>query len=408
MKEFYHEISQELSINIVNNQVSSIRHKNIESSSLRIYEKDCIGIGGCMGVVDAEDLENKANDMLKRQISYPFEPCHDHSESVDLRKPILSDQELLEETEWMLSFIQKKHPEFIISNSMYINESEIQLKNERNLNLSFRDRNIAFVPIFKDKMSSNIMDGYMAYSGREYNRDIMLDYFSQILSAYNNPVNLPDKQLPVLFHSDNHFFRMKLIQEIDGLAMGTKSSLLTDKIGQKLFHENFSLTQDNNPMTTFSSFFDMEGWVNPDYRFPLIENGVFLHPYTDKRTAHTYNLTPTGSAGGSYDSIPGLNSPSTRIQESDLTTAQLLNGEQGILVYITSGGDFTSSGNMGAPVQLAFLVEDGRLVGKLPELQVQSSLYDMFGQCFRGVGKDVLYPGSSDHYIVFDMKTSKI
>ncbi len=128
--------------------------------------------------------------------------------------------------------------------------------------------------------------------------------------------------------------------------------------------------------------------VNPDYKYTLIENGKIITPYTDKKTAAQFNLPLTGSASADYDKVPTLEPRNLKVRTSDKNLKELLNGELGVLVLIASGGDFTQEGVFGTPVQLAFLTDGEKLLGRLPELKVSGELYSMFGEDYIGKSKD--------------------
>lgn len=117
-----------------------------------------------------------------------------------------------------------------------------------------------------------------------------------------------------------------------------------------------------------SPFFDAEGVVNNEYRYALIEKGVIKTPYTDKRTARKFNLPLTGNSDSLYDGVPEVGFINHKIEESQKTLKELLSGEIGIFVMVSSSGDFA------APVQCAFLFDGERLIGKLPELQLSSNI----------------------------------
>ena len=60
---------------------------------------------------------------------------------------------------------------------------------------------------------------------------------------------------------------------------------------------------------------------------PLIENGRIISPYTDKKTAHKFNLPLTGSASGEYDKVPPLSPRNFKVEASDKTLKELLKGQ---------------------------------------------------------------------------------
>jgi len=179
-------------------------------------------------------------------------------------------------------------------------------------------------------------------------------------------------------------------------------------MGTDKFHKDLTIWQTHNPMDGIMEFFDMEGWVNPDYRITLIEKGKILKGYTDKQISAKYNLPYTGCASGSYDSIPKLGGAPLQLKPSEKSLKELLNGELGIYVYISSGGDFTHTGDYGAPVQVAFLTDGEHLLGKLPELNIGSNLFNMFGSDYIGVSKNKIYLHDFSHYLVMNMNVSKL
>jgi PmbA protein len=58
-------------------------------------------------------------------------------------------------------------------------------------------------------------------------------------------------------------------------------------------------------------------------------------------------------------------------------------------------------------VQLAYLFDGETLLGRLPELNVSSHLYDMFGQDLIGVSTDSLTSLSKLDLIAMNMKVTK-
>lgn len=111
------------------------------------------------------------------------------------------------------------------------------------------------------------------------------------------------------------------------------------------FNENFTFYQSAEREDLLDAqFFDAEGVVNEGFKYALIENGRIVSPYTDKKTAHKFNLPLTGSASGEYDKVPSLSPRNYKIEASDKTLKELLNGQLAVAVVIASGGDFTADG----------------------------------------------------------------
>ncbi|MDP2867095.1 MAG: peptidase U62, partial [Elusimicrobiota bacterium] len=68
----------------------------------------------------------------------------------------------------------------------------------------------------------------------------------------------------------------------------------------------------------------------------------------------------------------------------------------------------TNEGGFGTPAQVAFLMKDGKLVGRLPQLQLSSTVYDMYGKDFLGVSSDTIMPLSNNRWLGFQLDVRKM
>lgn len=390
IKEKYISSFKEISINILQSNIKSVRKKDITKTGFRVYENGFIGIAGAMGKVDETELEKRAIENLKLEIPYPYEPSANLEKKVDYRKETLSNEELVKEVEELLKLLREEFPDFIFSNNIYIQDFETKLTNNKGIDLTHIDRVVGAAIIIKEKNSVNVFDAFSSYVDREYSREKILNNIRETLTAYRNKVELPIKgKQPVVFFADDRLPLKKIIEEMNGYKVGTGASLFKDFIGEKKFSDKFTLYQSaEKEELTGVEFFDAEGVVNPDYRYTLIENGKIITPYTDKKTASEFNLPLTGSASTEYDKVPSLAPRNIIVKSSDKTLKELLDGQLGVVVLIASGGDFTQEGVFGTPVQLAFLTDGEKLLGRLPELTISGELYSMFGDDFVGKSQD--------------------
>ncbi len=408
IRETYAASVKETSLSVVQTKIDSIRRKSISKTGFRVYRDGYIGTAGAIGAYDEERLEEQASYALKNKIAYPFDLSGTRSESFDGTAEIVPENEMIAEFEAMLGLLKEQQPEFSFSNKISVSEIMTTLVNERGLDLSYRDSLIDVALLFKERKSANIMDGFIVCEGRTYERIMLLRFINEICDAYKNKVKLPSgEKLPVIFATRDVTPLTKLMQDLNGSIFGSKSSLLSDKMGKLVFHEGFSLLQSRNPKDEILPFFDAEGVVNDDYRFPLIENGIIRAPYTDKRIADQYGLELTGSAVSEYDGVPVLGPTNFRIEESSHSTASLLDGRKAVFVWLAMGGDFTPQGKFATPVQLSFLFDGKRFLGRLPELSLSSSVFDMFGPDYVGVGKNPYSLMSNDRCLVMEMNVFK-
>ncbi len=259
--------------------------------------------------------------------------------------------------------------------------------------------------ILKKKSSSNLFDGAIGFQGRSFDKNLFIENTVQQLDAYLNEIEMPKEEfLPIMMVDDSSIIN-KLRTELNGERYGNGSSLFSGEIGEQLFDSRLNISHCSNPEISYTPFFDTEGVVNENYDFPLIKNGIMNSSFTNKKIASEYDLQHTGSASGDYDDIPQLGDIylDTKIDSKDFDTSI----KKGILVLIAAGGDFTPDGKYASPVQNAFLYENGKIAGCLPEFQIRSHLMKMYGDDYMGTFKSPFYFKDNHKITVYKMQIVK-
>ncbi|MBQ4564742.1 MAG: hypothetical protein IJA48_00170 [Oscillospiraceae bacterium] len=384
VKELYQIKQRETALNITDSRVDSVRRKNITKTGCRVYENGCIGIAGVLGE-PTEATWEKAEAALSAAVPYPYAPCEGAVRMRELGK-ITEDRELIAKTELLLETLRKEFPGYVYSNKVYSNEVTTLLKNDLGLCLEDIQRTVTVVIVVKEECSANVYDTVIAWIGREYDLEAVLRTARQILSAHSNPVALPEGRIPVLMRSDMASDILSDYLDVQKLKKG--ASLLSGKEGEQLFSPEFNLVASRKS-DTYSAFFDAEGMTLPDDRLPLIESGILLRGIADKKYASEYEAENTACAGGDYDDVPSLDAESGTVSvKATGTLEQLLGAQDAIYVAMASGGDITPSGDYATPVQTAYLLRGGKLVGKLPELNFRGNIFDLLGKDYLGCSSD--------------------
>jgi PmbA protein len=395
-RERYSHHVQELSVNVVQTRVDSIRKKDILKTGIRVYRDGKIGIAGAIGRRHEEDLTQSAVAALELGIPYPYRLARQHKEAVEPPCELPEGTAFVEEMQGMLDDLRQAQPGYSFSHKIKLLTQDVQLANDLGLDLRYRSTSIDVGLVIKDKRSANIMDAFVGYDGWRYDRAEFLRLATMICDAFSHQVEIHDGTYPVLFFSMDGTYYSKLAESLHGVLYATGGSLISGKMGQKLFADGLTVYETRNWQDgIIDAFFDAEGTVNDDHRYALVQDGTLVAVRTDKKNAAKFGLPLTGSASGDYDSVPALGPPAAglgnvQIASSGKTMKELLAGQQGVFVMIASGGEFTSDGHFATPVQLAFLFDGERLLGRLPELSVSSHFYDMFGKDFLGVSSDSL------------------
>lgn len=390
-KEIYTTHTEEVSLNVVNSEIESIRNKNIRKNAVRVYKDNKIGISGALGDLNEDQLTEKAVQGLSLNIPYPYEISADNKEEVHTDSALSDPEAFVKEAEELVGELKEAQPDFVFSNKINMKKESVSLKNDAGLDLRYSGTSINAELIIKERGSANILDAFTGYEGHKYDRKEFLRFTNMICDAYKKPVSIDPGEYPVFFFADDRTYYSKIIESLHGLLYGTGGSLLAGKLNETVFSEKLNIVQTRNfEDGIYAPFFDFEGSVNNGFRKRLISNGKLEALATDKKTASKYSLPHTGSAGGDYDSVPSLAPQFIHLEKTGNTMKEMTNGQKAIFVFFAMGGDFTPDGHFASPVQLAYLFDGEHYLGKLPELNISGSMWDMFGKDFIGVSDDSL------------------
>lgn len=362
------------SVSVAASRVTSFRKNFNETTTFRAYGNGCIGIAGAVGRADLSALKKEAAESLKTGIAYPCELAggvrHDPAP-----KEILPASGIVPAFRALLEELSQRAPGYLFGNKINLSYETASYENSAGASYTAHDAALEYALTIKDKKSANIMD--MVYGKRafSFDKDAVVSEVLEMIAAYENPVPMPAERLPVVTDADAV---APLLTHFVAEMYGSGASLLSGKMGRKLFGDRVSLLIDRNPPYT-GRFFDAEGVVNPEGKFYLVKEGVFCGALATKRSAHRFSLPLSGAAGSRYDGVPGATFTGLRFEN---TAEGYAAAGDAIFVVYASGGDMTATGDLGIPVQMAFLMKDGKFVGRLPELMLSGNVFDVLGRDF--------------------------
>ncbi len=382
----------ETAVKVQNSRIAAVRKKDIAKKAVRVYDKDLIGIGGAVGDIGWNTLEKSAVEDLESGIPYPHGIEGGLRDHRDYRRKSFTDEGLQMAMEKILGTLNEKFPALRFSEGLKQKETLHRMENTDGLDLEYRDAHTELFLLVKEKEGANLFDNMIVYYGRDFDVDGFLDHADRFLTAHLEKASLPEgKKVPVFFLMNDSLLGF-LNRALNGEAYATGSSLLSGKLDAKIFNERITIEQNRDPEIAFTPFFDTEGVVKPCDKVELVKDGKLMNVFTDKQTASEYDLAHTGAASGGHDDVPSLSGAPLRFVPDAKNIANSLKGEPAILVSVTSGGEFTADGNYGAPVQCAYLFDGKRLLGRLPEFSIKSSLFDMLGKDYIGTFETDILP----------------
>lgn len=369
------------SVSITAGKVDSLRVNETLKTIIRVYEDGKIGIAGRIGEGDDEALLKEAREKLSQNIGYPCNLGENGQRSVDKTKTIIPAKDYVKTIKRLMDRLNKSYPDFVFSNKINMGDEEEIYTNSKNTRFCYKGSDLGGALVIKDRASANIMDAMYGFSGCSYDEDKIVEDIGDIYSAYHKRVDMPEGEVPVII--DAMEVLSPVAQHIIAELYVSGSSLLSGKLGQKVFDERVNVLTDRNRDDVSIPFFDAEGAVNEDDKFYFVKDGVFTGVATYKRSAQMFNLPLSGGGYAPFDEVPQTSLRGFKVEKTG-KLGDLVKGKA-IYVSVTSGGDMTPDGILGFPVQLAFLYEDGKLVGRLPEFGIQGSIFDVLGKDFIGV-----------------------
>lgn len=399
-KYTYHWVQSE--IKLEENAVKSFKKMDSIEQSFRIYEDGFLGAHYQKGEMSDEEgfAYARENLALKRPYKYPLESGERRR---DKRERVMTDKELMDLARECLSYLSEKYPRFIFSGDFTQRVTDEHWVNENGLDYESIDCNVDASICFKHVESKDISDGWFNLGDRDFKPEKLYKMAEHYLGNYETEVGLPEE---IIVQTQYYGYLGKLVESLNAEKIALGTSLLSDKIGQKVFADNFTLIHDvSDEECWHNNFWDGEGCVIPGDKRIFIENGVVLYGYSDKRTAEKYGVLHTANAGDDYSDIPQIGWLNGRIERSEKTVKELLDGRLSVIPVQYSGGGFNEKGEYVMPVHLALLSDGEKVLGKLPPFTLSGNMFDMFGKDFIGVGSD--NPIFNDKQILVKMNIIK-
>ena len=191
---------------------------------------------------------------------------------------------------------------------------------------------------------------------------------------------LKSGKMPVLFSPCGALvLGLPLMEGINGKNVYTGISPMQGKLGEQLFDEKISLVDDATLDGRYSSAaFDDEGV--PHRRNLVIAKGklnLFLY---DLKTAAQSGCESTGNGARSLFNPPEPSPTNLIVERGDTPLKDILAGiEQGLLVedVLGLGQGNIISGAFSNPLNLAYKIEKGEIVGRVKNASIAGNVYEL-------------------------------
>ena len=391
------------SVNIAGGKVESLRVNEDLKTVIRAYDGGNVGIAGKIGECDEAELLKEAKENLAQNIAYPEEFQKPLKRHVNVCKEIIPAEKFVSRIKRLVERLSKTYPDFIFSNKINMTEEEIAYTNSLGTDFLHVSNLLEFAIVIKAKNSANIMDLDYCLAQTYFDEDKIVSDIGVLLGAYGTFCELPENAPVIINQSVISMFLTHMVAEM----YQSGASLLNGKLGTEIFNKKFNMYSDRTPGNRQTvPFFDSEGTVVDGDKFYFVKDGVFTGLATYKRSAKNFNLPLSGGGYSEFDAVPMASFVGVTAGETAQKVSDIVKGKA-IYVSCTSGGDMTPDGTLGIPVQLAYLYEDGKLLGKLPEFSLTASVFDVLGKDFAGIALNDVFKYNDEKVIVSKFQINK-
>ena len=315
------------------------------------------------------------------------------------RNTPIKEYETLDKEQFLLdlekaAYAQDKRVKKVIS--CYLNEGTYQNTIRNSLCLNVNEGSTwAFAGIYLSVEENGIIKTASEYVKFDKKEDLNPELMAQkaVAKALKklNPIAINSGKYKIVFENECFAEFLNVMKNLfSALAVEEKHSKFGDKLGQKIAANGVILV--DNPLLDKgyrTRAFDGEGY--PSQTNTIIQNGVLQTLLHNLRTAHKFDVKPTGNGvgGGSR----GVSYSNFYLENGNLSKEEVLQ-QTGEGVYITDltgthAGYSSVSGDFSFGAE-GFLIKNGKIANALNQLTITGNVYQLW-QDIELIGDDLKF-----------------
>ena len=319
------------------------------------------------GDIEDFDLPSKAEKL--------FEPYEDSINGFDVKREIALAEDAI-------AVLKKEFPKACIDVHVSGSSGEARIINSSGIDISYRNSHyhasISATLILDD--GARIDTGESASSLAPTGYERMCDKIIQKIDAALVTKPMASGTIPVIL-SPRAFARVIGIMNagLNAKSVWKGISPFADKRGVAMFNESLTVRDDPSIVDSPYSYpFDDEG-VTARNKF-LVNRGRIETFITDLKHAQKLDLVPEGNGSRTYTSLPYPSFSNIIIDPGkDGHDAMIRGISRGILVeqFIGLGQSNTLSGDFSANLELAYLIDNGSIAGRVKDCMLSDNLFKL-------------------------------
>lgn len=380
--EVYYLENVSTPVNFEVNRLKSMETKETRGVALRVIKN------GKVGFSSTTDLENSKFDQLVKfaieiadfgaEANWTF-PTHQIKSSSIKMSSIPTIDNMVSVGNNIIDIMKDKEPETLNSVSLTYNKSREIIMNSNGISGHRENDYVSFYlmsQLVKDNDILYVYDG-LSDTSSEINYKKITNKVLGTLKNSKAIFQVNSKSMPIIFTPKAmSSLLIPLEPALSGKAIFQGSSYFSKKHDQRIMDERISIYEDPTqgliPIT-----FDDEGI--PVSKKIYIENGILKNFYYDLQTASEAKVKSTGNGfrSGLSDASPSV--LNLIFDGGDKTLQEMIEGiDEGIIVdqFLGAGQGNTLSGAFSLNIALGFLVEKGKIVGRIKDCMLSGNTFD--------------------------------
>jgi PmbA protein len=256
------------------------------------------------------------------------------------------------------------------------------IRNQKGLDVSFQTSPLTLSITLNRMEENDVLIRYEQFGATVWEKDYLAfaRRLAEQLKLARKLTTIKPGRMPVLFSpAGAQALILPLSEALNGKEVYKGTSPIKDKVEEKLFDEKITLVDDGTMDGCFGSTpYDDEGV--PRSRNVLIEKGVLKSFIYDLKTAAQAGTQSTGNAVRSLFTQPDVSFGNVILQPGQTPLRDIIASiDEGILVesLLGLGMGNTISGAFSNPLDLAFKIEKGEVVGRVKDLSIAGNIYDL-------------------------------
>jgi PmbA protein len=389
-------------VSFKNNRLYSLSESENSGFGVRINKESRTGFSYTNELDNITDTAKRALAMCsygdEEKFSLPenttvmFEPYDDAILKFNVSDEIKCAEKMIED-------IKSVYPQISVDLGISSSAGKVRLINSRGVDVSYRESyyglSVSCSYIMADGTRIETWESRSELKPVDCSalKDVMLGKIEKALTMGKIDSGL----YPVIFPPQAFGRLISFIASgFSGVSVWKGVSPFAGKQGEKIFSESFTMT--DNPYLEGSPFnvpFDGEG-VAVAKNF-LVRNGVVETFINDLKYAERLGLPPTGNASRGYSSLPSPSFHGIAVEPGEKSFEEIIAGiDRGIVAeqFIGLGQSNTITGDFSANMDLAYLVENGKIKGRVKDCMISGNINDLMKGDFT-LSKDVERRGSS-------------